>query len=170
MRYRRLGKTGLEVSEVSLGTWQVGGVWGSGFDDANAERILEDAIEYDPPLGRLGELLGTPIVAGQLTRLFEFRHRVTREDVTALEKGDEDGVELSPDELGLSIYDGVVIELRETLHEQVMLALPAHPLCCPECKGLCPHCGADLNVTPCDCKTESFNSKFAALKNFKADD
>jgi len=45
MRYRRLGKTGFEVSEVSLGTWQVGGRWGSGFDDANAERILDEAIE-----------------------------------------------------------------------------------------------------------------------------
>ena len=45
MRYRRLGKTGFQVSEISLGTWQVGGVWGSGFDDANAERILEDAID-----------------------------------------------------------------------------------------------------------------------------
>ena len=44
MRYRRLGRTGFQVSEVSLGTWQVGGRWGSGFDDANAERILEDAI------------------------------------------------------------------------------------------------------------------------------
>ena len=45
MKYRRLGKTGFEVSEISLGTWQVGGTWGSGFDDANAEAILEDAID-----------------------------------------------------------------------------------------------------------------------------
>ena len=45
MKYRRLGKTAFEVSEISLGTWQVGGAWGSGFDDANAEAILEDAID-----------------------------------------------------------------------------------------------------------------------------
>jgi aryl-alcohol dehydrogenase-like predicted oxidoreductase len=45
MKQRRLGKTGFEVSEISLGTWQVGGTWGSGFDDANAEAILEDAID-----------------------------------------------------------------------------------------------------------------------------
>ncbi len=45
MRYRRLGKTDLEISEVSLGTWQVGGKWGSGFDDQNAERILHQAID-----------------------------------------------------------------------------------------------------------------------------
>jgi aryl-alcohol dehydrogenase-like predicted oxidoreductase len=45
MKKRRLGKTDFEVSEISLGTWQVGGTWGSGFDDANAEVILEDAID-----------------------------------------------------------------------------------------------------------------------------
>ena len=32
MNYRLLGKTGYSISEVSLGTWQVGGKWGSGFD------------------------------------------------------------------------------------------------------------------------------------------
>lgn len=45
MLYRRLGKTGMEVSEISLGTWQVGGKWGSGFNDQNAENILHQAID-----------------------------------------------------------------------------------------------------------------------------
>ncbi|UII77323.1 aldo/keto reductase [Flagellimonas sp. HMM57] len=45
MNYRTLGKTGLKVSEISLGTWQVGGKWGSGFDAKNAERILTEAVD-----------------------------------------------------------------------------------------------------------------------------
>jgi len=45
MNKRTLGKTGFEISEVSLGTWQVGGKWGSGFDDKLAEDILERAID-----------------------------------------------------------------------------------------------------------------------------
>jgi aryl-alcohol dehydrogenase-like predicted oxidoreductase len=45
MNYRRLGKTGFNVSEISLGTWQVGGRWGDPFDAANAERIIETAID-----------------------------------------------------------------------------------------------------------------------------
>lgn len=45
MKKRRLGKTGFEISEISLGTWQVGGKWGSGFDDKLAESILEKAID-----------------------------------------------------------------------------------------------------------------------------
>jgi len=45
MEYRRLGKTGLDISEISIGTWQVGGKWGSGFDQQNAFRILHAAID-----------------------------------------------------------------------------------------------------------------------------
>lgn len=45
MNYRKLGKTGIEVSEIALGTWQVGGKWGSGFNDKNAESILNKAID-----------------------------------------------------------------------------------------------------------------------------
>jgi len=45
MEYRTLGKTGFEVSEVSLGTWQVGGGWGAPFDDTTAEEILNTAID-----------------------------------------------------------------------------------------------------------------------------
>lgn len=40
-----LGKTGFKVSEVSLGTWQVGGGWGSPFDEDTAEEILNRAID-----------------------------------------------------------------------------------------------------------------------------
>jgi aryl-alcohol dehydrogenase-like predicted oxidoreductase len=45
MKYRTLGKTGFKVSEISLGTWQVGGKWGSSFDNENADRILNTAID-----------------------------------------------------------------------------------------------------------------------------
>ena len=41
MQYRPLGRTGLHVSAISLGTWQVGGGWGKPFDDQRAWSILE---------------------------------------------------------------------------------------------------------------------------------
>ncbi len=44
MHYRKLGKTNFEVSEVSLGAWQIGGSWGD-VPDADAERVLHAAIE-----------------------------------------------------------------------------------------------------------------------------
>jgi len=45
MNYRTLGKTGLKVSEISLGTWQVGGKWGSEFNQKGAEEIINRAID-----------------------------------------------------------------------------------------------------------------------------
>lgn len=45
MKYRKLGKTGLQVSEISLGTWQVGGRWGDDFSNRNADEILNKAVD-----------------------------------------------------------------------------------------------------------------------------
>ncbi len=45
MKYRILGKTGFRVSEISLGTWQLGGKWGERFNFDTAREILNEAVE-----------------------------------------------------------------------------------------------------------------------------
>jgi aryl-alcohol dehydrogenase-like predicted oxidoreductase len=45
MNYRKLGKTGFSISEISLGTWQVGGRWGEPFSHENADHILNAAVD-----------------------------------------------------------------------------------------------------------------------------
>lgn len=45
MRYRILGKTGLRVSVIGVGTWQFGGEWGQDFSQAEADAILDAASE-----------------------------------------------------------------------------------------------------------------------------
>ncbi len=45
MKYRILGKTGFKISEISLGTWQVGGKWGDEFSHDTADTILNYAVD-----------------------------------------------------------------------------------------------------------------------------
>lgn len=45
MQYRTLGKTNINVSAISIGTWQVGGKWGADFSHANADLILNKAAD-----------------------------------------------------------------------------------------------------------------------------
>ncbi len=43
MEERQFGKTGATIKRIGLGTWQLGGVWGSIFDDTLAQEVLEEA-------------------------------------------------------------------------------------------------------------------------------
>ncbi len=79
----------------------------------------------------------------------------------------EEGTEITAEEMGLILLEGEEIDLRESVVEQVVLALPLQPLCRRACKGLCSQCGADLNKEACGCGSANVNIKFAALKDFK---
>lgn len=75
--------------------------------------------------------------------------------------------ELSEDEVGLIVFDGDTIDLRSPIEQELIMALPQHPLCRDDCPGLCPVCGVDLNQQQCDCSSPQFHGALAALKNFK---
>lgn len=70
----------------------------------------------------------------------------------------------TPDEDGYSIVESQ-IDLTRPATDELALALPAAPLCREDCRGLCPICGTDLNVDPCDGHGEEPDSPFAALKD-----
>lgn len=68
-------------------------------------------------------------------------------DTEAVEEGGED-----PDVFPLSRgRSGAEVDLRPALREQWLLEAPAFVLCRPDCKGLCPTCGANLNLGACSC-------------------
>lgn len=68
------------------------------------------------------------------------------------------------DDFSESFYRGDVIDLGQLIEEQFYLALPMKPLCRPDCKGLCSHCGTNLNVASCDCQVRWEDPRLAGLK------
>ncbi|CAN5730843.1 DUF177 domain-containing protein [soil metagenome] len=58
---------------------------------------------------------------------------------------------------------GTDMELEPMLRDALALALPLHPLCRDDCKGLCARCGRDLNDGWCDCREEETDPRWAAL-------
>ncbi|MEE8257069.1 MAG: DUF177 domain-containing protein [Acidobacteriota bacterium] len=76
----------------------------------------------------------------------------------------EEEVEISKGESEVSFFTGDGIELKDLVSEQVILSVPMKAVCRPECKGLCPTCGANRNVTNCGCKGPERESPFADLK------
>jgi len=52
-------------------------------------------------------------------------------------------------------FKGDTLDPRETLRELIMSDLPDLPRCRPDCKGLCPQCGVNLNDETCDCTVDT---------------
>ncbi len=77
--------------------------------------------------------------------------------------GDEDA-EVAEEDINTAFYRDGRIDLGEMLHEQLYLALPMKPLCREDCQGLCPVCGANHNVTTCDCAPRWDDPRLAGLK------
>jgi uncharacterized protein len=75
--------------------------------------------------------------------------------------------ELKSAELDTVFYTDNLIETDDLLREQLILNLPMKPLCSQDCKGFCPQCGADLNISGCGCETKETDYRFEVLKKLK---
>ena len=80
-------------------------------------------------------------------------------------RGDE--VSISKAETEIGYYQGQGLLLEDALKEQLLLALPVKQLCRPNCKGLCPQCGKNLNVESCDCVTTMQDPRWSALEDIR---
>ena len=97
----------------------------------------------------------------------EFSFVFSREAPKRDDKADKSEKELSTDEIGLVYYQGEHVDLRESIQEQLVMALPQRPLCRGSCKGLCPQCGKDMNQGDCGCRQPVLDDRMAALKHLK---
>jgi uncharacterized protein len=75
--------------------------------------------------------------------------------------------ELSSEDLEYGYYQDDVIDLDNLIFEQIMLQIPIKVLCTDACKGLCAHCGMNLNTASCSCSAGFIDERLAVLKKFR---
>jgi len=78
----------------------------------------------------------------------------------------ERSITASETEIGYYQKDSLLLE--DVLREQVLLSLPVRTLCKPDCKGLCPHCGANRNTQPCSCEEGQSDPRWGALTGLRS--
>jgi uncharacterized protein len=92
-----------------------------------------------------------------------FQEAYTRQDLMLDAKGNL----ITDDEDIRSIFEGYILDLTELLRQNIILALPLAPLCSPDCKGLCPHCGKNLNEGECECSRKNVDPRWQKLLEYK---
>jgi uncharacterized protein len=76
-------------------------------------------------------------------------------------------VELDDESLDQSVVESGNVDLNEVVREQLLLAVPERAFCSEDCRGLCPKCGADLNLIDCSCGDDEVDPRWAALSKLK---
>ncbi len=72
--------------------------------------------------------------------------------------------EKSVSDSGLLVPEDAKIDLEPIIRDYALLEIPISPICKPDCKGLCPVCGQDLNVRDCGHRPQDDQSPFSELK------
>jgi len=77
--------------------------------------------------------------------------------------------ELSEDPI-LRIDEHHLLDPTELLQQLITVSVPLHPVCAPDCPGLCPQCGKALSEGPCSCESDELDPRLATLKELLAED
>jgi uncharacterized protein len=78
--------------------------------------------------------------------------------------GRQGQIELGRDDLEVDFYRADLLDVGGLLRSETALALPMKPLCRDDCRGLCPVCGGNKNITECRCETRGTDPRLAPLE------
>lgn len=91
----------------------------------------------------------------------EIKVKLEENYIPSSEIDSEQHQELEKEEL--TVVKGEELDLREKVIENLLLALPMKVLCRPDCKGICPKCGRNLNEESCNCSQEEVDPRLQIL-------
>jgi uncharacterized protein len=126
------------------------------------------------------QLINDIRIAGDLRSKFELscarclepiRQDISRKfDLLYRPQGSDAGKEemsVTAAEAEVAYYQGEGLLLEDVLREQVLLAVPLKAICREDCRGLCPHCGQNLNQGQCTCAEPVEDPRWSALKDIR---
>jgi uncharacterized protein len=113
--------------------------------------------KFEVPCARCVEPVEIPLAAD-----FDLIFRPSAADAEATERS----ITAPETEIGYYLKDSLLLE--DVLREQVLLSLPVRTLCKPDCKGLCPRCGANRNSQPCSCDVGPSDPRWQALSGLRS--
>jgi uncharacterized protein len=63
----------------------------------------------------------------------------------------------------INIDESHMLDLSEIIRQYTLLTMPVKPLCRPDCAGICPSCGHNLNQGPCQCPSHDHDQRWSKL-------
>lgn len=70
----------------------------------------------------------------------------------------------------IPLLDDDAVDLTELVRQVLVISVPPRSLCRPECRGLCPECGQDLNRGPCTCGAGATDPRWSGLQELRGRD
>ncbi|MFA7250326.1 MAG: DUF177 domain-containing protein [Dehalococcoidia bacterium] len=109
------------------------------------------------------ELAPVSVQCGRCLEMFETPVSVQFDEEFVLDHDPITGrrVEVLPDDFRIDTRRH--LDLSEAVRQYEESALPIRPLCRPDCRGLCPRCGHNLNTGPCACAPADSDDRWSAL-------
>ena len=108
-------------------------------DDVLAQAELSTRVEHE--CSRCLTKMATPLETSLEILYMPARRSYAEARTTIPSQGDR----------AVSFYEEDMIDMTDDIAESITMALSMKPLCRPECRGICAHCGQNLNEGPCGC-------------------
>jgi uncharacterized protein len=135
-----------------------------GMDDIKSVKGEVTLIRTNRGLMAKGEI--TASVAGSCSRClkaidYEVNYAFEEECLPSVSASE--ALSLPDQTDNITIDESHMLDLSEVMRQYTLLTVPAKPLCRPDCAGICPSCGHDLNQGPCQCPAHAHDQRWSKL-------
>lgn len=136
----------------------------------NEEISCNKAVDFEGMLIMTGDLLSlegrinTELILNCSRCIEKFIYPV---DIEIHEEFSNDGEDRDDNVI---FIDSDNINITEIVENNIIMVLPIKILCSESCRGLCQHCGTNLNNRECDCDKKDVDPRLAKLKDMFLND